>query len=473
LKPGYTTEAASTALLAILNHEFRVGELSLSLGGLLAFCLATWVAFWLARTIRALLAENVLPGLSLPRGVGNSISTLTYYTVLFLGLLSALAAAGFHVGQLALIFGALGVGIGFGLQDVVRNFVAGLILMFERPIQRGDTVEVTGMLGRVSEIGLRATTITTFEGADVVVPNGLLLADKLINWTLNGTSRRINLDFGIAYAVNPRQVAELLVEIARNVQGVAFSPAPTAVVLGFSDGVQDISLRAWTLEHTDWIQVRSELAMRVRDGLADAGIELVLPQRDLRVRRAGFESIATTVVVTARKAERMDLFLTEVAGRRDASLLASLGGPVGSLAPGDEGAVYVTRNEGRFLGRVYQRGAWSELAQDVAVLRIAQSALANTVRHAGATRVDVTLRYSGTHVALEIVDDGRGFDAENLPAPDHETGGFGLAAMRSRVRSLGGVLTIESAPGEGTVLTTQIPTAQNAASPETEAVSDR
>ena len=277
---------ASTALLAILNHEFRVGELSLSLGGLLAFCLATWVAFWLARTIRALLAENVLPGLSLPRGVGNSISTLTYYTVLFLGLLSALAAAGFHVGQLALIFGALGVGIGFGLQDVVRNFVAGLILMFERPIQRGDTVEVTGMLGRVSDIGLRATTVTTFDGADVVVPNGLLLADKVINWTLSGTRRRINLDFGIAYAVNPRQVTELLADIARDVQGVAFSPAPTALVIGFADGVQVISLRAWTLDHVDWVELRSELAMRVREGLSEAGIELVVPQRDLRMHRA-------------------------------------------------------------------------------------------------------------------------------------------------------------------------------------------
>jgi small-conductance mechanosensitive channel len=276
----------STALLAMLNHEFRVGELSLSLGGLLTFGLATWLAFWLARTVRSLLANNVLPGLSLPRGVGNSISTLTYYTVLFLGLLSALAAAGFHVGQLALIFGALGVGIGFGLQDVVRNFISGLILMFERPIQRGDTVEVAGMLGRVSEIGLRATTVTTFEGADVVVPNGLLLANKLINWTLRGTRRRVNLDFGVAYSVNPRQLTGLLTEIARNVQGVAFSPAPAALVVGFADGVQEISLRAWTLDHTDWLQVRSELAMRVRDGLAEAGIELVLPQRDLRVRRA-------------------------------------------------------------------------------------------------------------------------------------------------------------------------------------------
>ena len=153
-----------------------------------------WCAFWLAKTIRQVLAEDVLPGLSLPRGVGNSISSLSYYVVLFLGLLAALAAAGFQVGQLTLVFGALGVGIGFGLQDVVRNFVSGLILMFERPLQRGDTVEVAGVLGQVREIGLRATIVTTFEGADVVVPNGMLLADKLVNWTLNGTRRRVDLN---------------------------------------------------------------------------------------------------------------------------------------------------------------------------------------------------------------------------------------------------------------------------------------
>ena len=277
---------ASGALMALLNHEFSVGELALSLGGLLAFGVATWAAFWLARTIRVLLADSVLPGLSLPRGVGNSISTLSYYSVLFIGLLMALAAAGFHVGQLAIVFGALGVGIGFGLQDVVRNFVAGLILMFERPIQRGDTVDVAGMLGRVSDIGLRATTITTFEGADVVVPNGLLLADKLVNWTLRGTRRRINLEFGIAYSVDPRPVTELLAKVAREVSGVAAAPAPAALVVGLSNGVQDISLRAWTQDHADWVQVRSELAMRVREALAAAGIEVTLPQRELRVRRA-------------------------------------------------------------------------------------------------------------------------------------------------------------------------------------------
>jgi small-conductance mechanosensitive channel len=273
----------STFVMTVLTHEFKLGELSLSLGGVLTFALATWAAFWLAKTIRQVLSEDILPSLSLPRGVGNSVSSLTYYVVLFLGLLAALAAAGFQVGQLTLVFGALGVGIGFGLQDVVRNFVAGLILMFERPIQRGDTVELAEMHGRVSDIGLRATTLTTFDGADVIVPNGLLLADKLVNWTLRGTRRRVHLDFGIAYGADPRPATELLVKLAAQVPGVSTQPAPVAVVLGFANGVQELSLRAWTQDQADWVRVRSELAMCVRDGLAAAGMHMAVPPRDLRL----------------------------------------------------------------------------------------------------------------------------------------------------------------------------------------------
>ncbi len=274
----------SSHALTVLTYEFKLGELSLSLGSLASFAVATWAAFWVAKTFRQILSEDVLPSLSLPRGVGNSISSLSYYVVLFLGLLAALAAAGFQVGQLTLVFGALGVGIGFGLQDAVRNFVAGLILMFERPIQRGDTVEVAGMVGQVREIGLRATTVTTFDGADVVVPNGMLVADKLVNWTLTGTRRRINVDFSTVYSADPRRTVELLERIARSVDGVSFSPAPNVIVTGLTAGAVDFSVRVWTTDFVDWLLVRSELAMKIRDGLAEAGIEVPLPQRDLHLR---------------------------------------------------------------------------------------------------------------------------------------------------------------------------------------------
>jgi len=281
---------AESLVITVLTHEFKLGELSLTPGNLLSFAIATWAAFWVAGLIRQVLAEDILPGLSLPRGVGSSISSLSYYVILFLGLLAALAAAGFQVGQLALVFGALGVGIGFGLQDAVRNFVAGLILMFERPIQRGDTVEVAGMIGMVREIGLRATTITTFEGAEVIVPNGMLLGDKLVNWTLSGTRRRVSVELATAYSADPKRTVELLVEVARSVDGVSTSPPPHAIMTGLTAGALEFSVRAWTTDSADWLMVRSELAMKVRDGLAAAGIEVPLPQRDLHLRSVSGEA---------------------------------------------------------------------------------------------------------------------------------------------------------------------------------------
>ena len=284
----------SSFAIMVLTHEFRIGELALSLGSLVAFALATWAAFWVAKTIRQVLAEDILPSLSLPRGVGNSVSSLSYYVILFLGLLAALAAAGFQVGQLTLVFGALGVGIGFGLQDVVRNFVAGLILMFERPLQRGDTVEVAGMLGQVRDIGLRATTVTTFEGADVVVPNGMLLADKMVNWTLNGTRRRFDLNISTHYSEDPQRTMDLLVEIARSCSGVAATPAPACIMTGLGPGELQFNIRAWTKDFGDWVQVRTELAMKIRNGLAEAGIEVPRPHREVVLRTLPAEQPGTT-----------------------------------------------------------------------------------------------------------------------------------------------------------------------------------
>jgi potassium efflux system protein len=276
----------SALLVTVLTHEFKVGQLALSLGSIASFAVATWVAFWLARTIRLVLAEDVLPSLALPRGVGNSISTLSYYSVLFVGMLMALAAAGLQVGQLAILLGALGVGIGIGLQDVVRNFVSGLILMFERPIQPGDVVDVAGMSGRVRDIGMRATIVTTWEGAEVVVPNGMLLADKLVNWTLHGTRRRTDINVATDYTVAPQRTIELLQSIACNVQGVAKSPAPLAILTGLAPGQIEFNLRVWTTESADWLLVRSALAVQVQNGLAEAGIAVPRPQRDVHLNAA-------------------------------------------------------------------------------------------------------------------------------------------------------------------------------------------
>jgi len=279
-------------LRGVLTHPLEMGQISITLGSVLLFILSILVAFWVAKTIRLVLQDEILPKMALPRGVGNSISTLSYYALVTIGIFVALAAAGFELSQLTFVVGALGVGIGFGLQNVVNNFVSGLILMFERPVQPGDIVEVSGTSGKVREIGMRATTLTTFEGADVVVPNGTLLSDKLINWTLSDMNRRIDVNIGVAYGSNPRQVMAVLMDVAKGTPGIATQPEPAVVFTGFGASSLDFAIRAWTNDFGDWVAIRSEMSMRVYDALAAAGIEIPFPQQDVHVRSIDTESRA-------------------------------------------------------------------------------------------------------------------------------------------------------------------------------------
>ena len=274
----------------IVTHPLEVGQISVTLGSILLFIASVYVAFWVARTVRLVLRDDVLPKMDLPRGVGNSISSLTYYGLILIGLLVALAAAGFETSQFAIIFGALGIGIGLGLQNVVNNFVSGLILMFERPIQPGDVVEISGTSGKVREIGMRATTLTTFEGADVVVPNGTLLSEKLINWTLSDMNRRIDVEVGVAYGTDPRRVLALLNEVALATPGITPEPAPAILFKGFGASSLDFGVRAWTNDFGDWVTIRTEMTARVYEALAREGIEIPFPQQDLHLRSVDAEA---------------------------------------------------------------------------------------------------------------------------------------------------------------------------------------
>ena len=269
---------------SVLAYEFGYGAITLTLGNILVFALSVYVSFWIARTLRSVLQDEVLGRMSLPRGVASSVSSLTYYAVLLLGLLIALAAAGFEVSQLALVVGALGVGIGFGLQNVVNNFVSGLILMFERPIQPGDVVEITGTTGTVREIGMRATMLTTGDGADAIIPNGTLLSEKLINWTLTSSHRRLDVDVGVAYGSDPRKVIALLEEVTRTTERVATDPPPAVLLTGFGPSSLNFGIRAWTKDFFGWVTVRTDLAVRVHDALKQAKIGIPFPQQDVYVR---------------------------------------------------------------------------------------------------------------------------------------------------------------------------------------------
>ena len=280
------------AVSATLTHSFSLGKISVTLGGVLLFCFSVWLALKVSRTVRLILRDEVLPGMSLPRGVANSIASLTYYFLVLAGLAVAMVAAGFQVGQLAFVIGALSVGIGLGLQDVVKNFVSGLILMFERPIQPGDTVEISGTAGTVGTIGMRATTLTTFDGADVVVPNGSVLSEKLINWTLTNTDRRFEVLLGVAYGADPKQVLELVMSVTKSTPGVAADPEPVVQFTAMGSNSLEFTIRAWTHDFAAWGKIRSDLTVRIHDAITAAGIQIPFPQRDLHLRSVSADAAA-------------------------------------------------------------------------------------------------------------------------------------------------------------------------------------
>lgn len=271
------------AARAIAAWGIEVGEVSIDLGDVLVFALSTWLAVRVALIVRRLLRDELPTYAGLPRGVGNSIASLTYYAVLLLGLLLALSAAGFKVGQLALVFGALGVGIGFGLQNVVNNFVSGLVLMFERPIQPGDIVDAAGSSGTVQEIRLRSTTIRSFDGADIVLPNGLLLSGNMTNWTMHDQFRRFSVSVGVDYDADQDEVRTLLNAVARETPGVIDQPAPVVLLSELGQSAVVFEIRVWTRDASAWLDIRSNLLSRALARLREHGIGIPYRQIDVHL----------------------------------------------------------------------------------------------------------------------------------------------------------------------------------------------
>jgi len=239
-----------------------------------------WITFLLSRFLRFVLDEEVYPRVHLPRGMPYALATLVHYFVLVVGVLIGLAAAGVKLDRFALLAGAFGVGIGFGMQNIVNNFVSGLILLFERPLQVGDTVQIGGVYGEIRRIGIRSSTVRTFEGAEVIVPNGTLIADPVTNWTLSDRMRRIDVPVSVAYGSEPEQVLELLRSVAAAHALVVDAPAPTAIFLGFGEFALNFELRAWTDRSDRWVQVRSELGIAVFKALTGAGIAIPVAARE-------------------------------------------------------------------------------------------------------------------------------------------------------------------------------------------------
>jgi potassium efflux system protein len=257
---------------SLLAAKVERGAFSISVEDVLAFVLTLWLAYLLSAFLRFALEEEVYPRAGLPRGLSYALSILLNYGIITLGFLAGLAVLGLDLTKLTVLAGAFGVGIGFGLQSMVNNFVSGLIVLFERPIRVGDIIKTGDLTGDVRRIGIRASVVRTVQGAEIIVPNAQLITQELTNWTLSDRQRRIDLPLGVNYSAAPKKVIEMLEAVARAHPDVLQTPAPQAFFTGFGDSSITYELRAWTDKFELWYQIRSQLATAVYDAGCAAGM---------------------------------------------------------------------------------------------------------------------------------------------------------------------------------------------------------
>ena len=270
-------------LTEILTTKFQIGTISLSLSNILSFILILLITYYIAVFIKKIIEEEILRNMRLPRGMPAAVSMILRIFFVSLGVIFAISAAGIDMGKFGMIAGALGVGIGFGLQNIVQNFISGLILIFERPIQVGDTVEVNNLLGRVKDIGVRASNVITYDGAEVVVPNSNLISNDLINWTLSDSRKRMEIKVGAAYGSNPNEVLRLIKEAALEHPDVVSDPKPRALFEGFGDSSLDFRLLFW-VNFEQGLATQSDVAVAIYNKFAEHNIEIPFPQMDLHVK---------------------------------------------------------------------------------------------------------------------------------------------------------------------------------------------
>jgi small-conductance mechanosensitive channel len=274
---------------------FHLGNTSISLGDIVYILVSIFLLFYISGKLTKLLVEKILSRYSLDVGVRQSIGTIIRYTIVIIGLVVIIQTAGVDLSTLGILAGALGVGIGFGLQNITSNFISGIIILFERPIKIGDRIEVGDVTGDVVNISARATTVITNDNIAIIVPNSDFISETVINWSHNGRSVRFNFPVPVSYNSNPTEVKKLLADVAKGHTGVLKVPAPDVLFDGFDDSSLNFNLRVWTSEYIDRPGVlKSQLYYEIFKKFAEHKIEIPYPQRDLHLK-SGFDKIATAM----------------------------------------------------------------------------------------------------------------------------------------------------------------------------------
>lgn len=294
LQWGFNQLDIQTWLYRILT-DIRIGNISISLVGILLGFGVFVVGFMFTRRVQHWLDGSVMARSRVDIGVRNSIRTIVGYVGIALAAVIGLSAAGFDLSSLALVAGALSLGIGFGLQNVVSNFVSGLILLAERPFKVGDWIVTGNTAGFVRKISVRATEIETFQNQTVILPNSDLINQPVGNWTHRNHRGRIEIPIGVAYGTKPRAVHGLLLNIAASHPRVMKTPAPSVVFLGFGDSSLDFEVRVHVPEVIDGLVIATELRFEIVEAFEREGISIPFPQRDVNLKMQDIEALAQAI----------------------------------------------------------------------------------------------------------------------------------------------------------------------------------
>ncbi|RBL88357.1 hypothetical protein DF182_17335 [Chitinophaga flava] len=280
----YLYDAISADIIQFLSTSRHIGNSDFTFSSVIIFVLVIWIAFVASQLIAYMFGNTGQSATPTQKPRFGSTLLLLRLAVLAGGILLAFAASGIPMDKLTIVIGALSVGIGFGLQNIVNNLVSGIILAFEKPIEVGDVIEIGPRSGIVKEIGIRSSKISAYDGSTVVVPNADLISQQLINWTLTNRARRVNFMLGVGYGSNIEQVTTIIKSAFTNQEGILTSPEPVIQLSQFGDNAVNFQVFFWISDLGNAGSLQSRVLTFIYDALNKAGIELPFPQRDLHIR---------------------------------------------------------------------------------------------------------------------------------------------------------------------------------------------
>ena len=266
------------------NEGLTLGDVNLTPTSILNFGVIFGLGYFATTVIQRIVKSTVLPKTKMDKGSQNALVSGVGYIGYTLAAVVALSSIGFNLSSIAIVAGALSVGIGFGLQTIVSNFVSGIILLVERPIKEGDWIEASGFSGTVKKISVRSTQIETFDRAMVVVPNSELIAGSVLNWTHSNETGRVRVSVGVSYDTDPKRVERLLLKVGKSHEMALKSPEPFVRFQQFGDSSLDFDLIIYVRDKNYMFQVRSELHYSIFELFKKEGIEIPFPQRDLNIK---------------------------------------------------------------------------------------------------------------------------------------------------------------------------------------------